>query len=280
MEKIENKSFDMERALYNKQDLELSNVKFFGPLDGESALKECSNIRVIGSSFNLSYPCWHDKGLKLDESEMTDNARAAIWYGDGIEINNSSLLGIKAIRECNNVKISNSTIKSEEFGWKSKDIYVANTKLDSIYAFLDSSDIHLNNVDFKGKYSFQYVKNLEIRKSRLDTKDAFWHSDGVVVKDSVIKGEYLGWYSKNLTLINCKIIGTQPLCYCEGLRLINCTMLDTDLAFEYSDVMADINSSIDSVKNPKSGYIKAKAIKEIILDNSKYPNECKIEVEE
>lgn len=54
----------------------------------------------------------------------------------------------------------------------------------------------------------------------------------------MVKGEYLAWYSDGLTLINCKIIGTQPLCYCKNLKLINCEMIDTDLAFEKSEVDA------------------------------------------
>ena len=71
--------------------------------------------------------------------------------------------------------------------------------------------------------------------------------------ESVVKGEYLGWYSENLTLEKCRITGTQPLCYCKNLRLIECTMENTDLSFEYSEVDADIIGHIDSVKNPRSG---------------------------
>ena len=85
-------------------------------------------------------------------------------------------------------------------------------------------------------------------------------------RDSVIKGEYLAWYSEGLTLINCKIIGTQPLCYCKDLKLINCTMEGCDLSFEYSDVEADIKGHIDSVKNPRSGKIVADSIGEIIQE--------------
>ncbi len=62
----------------------------------------------------------------------------------------------------------------------------------------------------------------------------------VTVKNSTIKGEYLAWYSDGLTLINCRIIGTQPLCYCKNLKLIDCEMEGTDLAFEKSEVQADI----------------------------------------
>ena len=126
----------------------------------------------------------------------------------------------------------------------------------------------------QGKYSFQYTKNVLIENATLDTKDAFWHGNNIVVKNSTIKGQYLGWYSNNLTLINCKIIGTQPLCYCKNLKLVNCTMEDTDLAFEYSDVEATIKGSIDSVKNPKSGHIKADEIKDIILENSIIKSKC------
>ena len=43
---IENQTFDMERALYGSRDVEVKNCRFDGPADGESAFKECSNVRV------------------------------------------------------------------------------------------------------------------------------------------------------------------------------------------------------------------------------------------
>ena len=89
----------------------------------------------------------------------------------------------------------------------------------------------------------------------------------VSIKDSVVKGEYLAWYSKDVVFENCKIIGTQPFCYCEGLRLINCEMLETDLSFEKSEVEADITTEVLSIKNPASGIIRVPAVKEIILDD-------------
>ena len=91
------------------------------------------------------------------------------------------------------------------------------------------------------------------------------------MENSVVKGEYLGWFSENLTLVNCKIIGTQPLCYCKNLKLINCEMEDTDLSFEYSDVDADIKGHIISVKNPKSGVITADSVGEIIREEAIMP---------
>ena len=40
------------------------------------------------------------------------------------------------------------------------------------------------------------------------------------------------------------------------------------LAFEYSDVRAEIKGAIDSVKNPSSGLIRAASIGELILDGA------------
>ena len=87
-----------------------------------------------------------------------------------------------------------------------------------------------------------------------------------MVRNSVVKGEYLAWYSENVTFENCRIIGTQPLCYCRGLRLVDCEMTDTDLAFERSEVEAVITTPVFSIKNLLSGHITVPAVGEIIRD--------------
>ena len=267
-ETIENKTYDEERALYNLKDTEVRNCTFAGPKDGESVLKETRNIKVVDSKFSLRYPLWHARGYELKNSKFDENTRAPIWYSHDGLIDKCNLNGIKLLRECTNTKVKNSNIISPEFGWKCNNIEMKDTKITSEYIFLDSKNIKLENVEFQGKYSFQYVENLEIEKSSLDTKDAFWHSKNVTVRDSIIKGEYLAWFSDGLTLINCKIIGTQPLCYCKNLKLINCTMEACDLAFEYSEVEADIKGHVDSIKNPKSGTITVDSVGEIINKDS------------
>lgn len=277
MEKIENKRFGDERALYNISHANIINCRFEGPEDGESALKESQDVNVDGCYFDLRYPFWHTKNAVINKATMTKDCRAALWYCDKIVINQSMLGGIKALRECQNVIVNNSVIDSPEFGWRNTSINFANCQINGEYAFFESKKIVLNNVVFNGKYSFQYVDEMEINKSILNTKDAFWHTNNVTVTDSEIIGEYLGWYSTNLTLIRCKIKGTQPLCYCHNLKLIDCTMEDADLAFEYSDVNAIIIGNIDSVKNPLSGKIIADDYKEIILKDSKYPTLVEIE---
>lgn len=273
---IENKTFDEERALYHLQDATVKNCVFAGPADGESALKEAGNIEVINARFSLRYPLWHVKSFSLISSGMDEKTRAAIWYAQKGNIYDCKIEGIKCLRECDDIKIEKSEIHSPEFGWKCRNVAIEDSEIEAEYLLLDGRNVKIDNLRMKGKYSFQYIENMEIQNSLLDTKDAFWHSKNVTVRDSVVKGEYLGWYSEGLTLIHCQIIGTQPLCYCKGLRLIGCTMEGTDLAFEYSEVEADIKGSILSVKNPKSGTIEADSIGEIILEGSVMENNAKI----
>ena len=263
---IERQSFDEERALYHLTDCEVLNCRFEGPADGESALKEARRIALHKCQFSLRYPLWHVQQFRMDNCSMDDKARAAIWYAEHGQITDCHLGGIKALRECEDIALVSSTVDSPEFGWKCRNIRVIDSKIQAEYLFLDSRDVQLNRVQMKGKYSFQYMENLLIEDSFLDTKDAFWHSKNVTVRNSTVKGEYLAWFSDGLTLENCKIIGTQPLCYCKNLKLINCTMEGTDLAFEYSDVDAEVIGHIDSVKNPRSGCITADSVGEIITD--------------
>lgn len=263
-EKIVSKQFDEERALYHLVDGVVTDCTFAGPADGESALKEARNIELSDCRFSLRYPLWHVKGFTMDRCEMDSFARAALWYADNGKITNCALGGIKAVRECNQIDLENCRIDSAEFGWKCRDIRLINSEITSEYLFFDSRNVELRQVQMQGKYSFQYMENLTITDCNLNTKDAFWHSKNITVKNSVVKGEYLAWFSDGLTLIDCKIIGTQPLCFCRNLKLINCTMEGCDLAFEYSDVEADIRGHIDSVKNPASGKIVADSVGEVI----------------
>lgn len=264
---IENQTFDEERALYGSKNLLIKNVRFDGPADGESAVKECADIEVEDCFCNLRYPFWHVHGLKISGTEMTEFCRAALWYSDGILIKDSKLHGIKALRECADAEIYNCDIVSPEFGWSVKGIKMTDSTAQSEYFMMRSEDIVFENVDFKGKYSFQYIKNATFESCKFDTKDAFWHGENITVKNSVIKGEYFAWYSKNLTLVNCTVIGTQPFCYCLGLKLVNCRMEGCDLAFEKSETEAEITTRVDSIKNPYKGTITLAAVGEIIRDD-------------
>lgn len=267
MRTIQNQTFDAERALYGSSDILVKDCSFDGPADGESAFKECQNVQVEHNFFNLRYPFWHDHGLSIRDSEMTELCRAALWYSDHITIENTKLHGIKALRECADVKMVGCDVVSPEFGWSVQGIEMEDCDAESEYFMMRSTNLHFMNVRMKGKYSFQYIEDSVFENCTFDTKDAFWHAKNVTVRNSVVKGEYLAWYCENVTFENCKIIGTQPLCYCKGLKLINCEMIDCDLAFERSEVEATITTPVLSIKNPLAGSrIMVPVVGEIIRD--------------
>lgn len=266
MNTITGKIFDEERALYGARDILVKDCNFDGPADGESALKEGRGIMVENCFFNLRYPFWHDDGLKITGSEMTELCRAALWYSQDVEITNTKLHGIKALRECSNIRTSGCHIISPEFGWSVQGIDMEDCIVESEYFMMRSDHLTFRNVQMKGKYSFQYITDSVFENCVFETKDAFWHAKNITVRNSVVKGEYLAWYSENITFENCKIIGTQPLCYCKNLKLINCEMIDTDLSFERSEVEATLTAPIISIKNPLSGHICVPDVDEIIMD--------------
>ena len=110
---------------------------------------------------------------------------------------------------------------------------------------------------------------MTMKNAKLLSKDAFWNTDQVTVYDSFISGEYLGWNAKNLTLINCTVESLQGMCYIDNLVMKNCRLVNTTLAFEYSQVDVEIVGQVDSVFNPKGGIIRAERIGELIMDGSK-----------
>lgn len=264
---VENQRMGEERALYGSRGVLVRGCAFDGEEDGESALKECCDVRVEDTRCNLRYPFWHDTHLEIDRCELTPLCRAALWYSESILLTDSRLHGIKALRECADVHMRGCDILSAEFGWSTRGAEMEDCTAEGEYFMLRAEELTLKRVRFKGKYSFQYVQNVLIEDSELDTKDAFWHAKNVTVRNCTVKGEYLGWYSENLTLENCRIIGTQPLCYCKGLRLVDCEMIDTDLSFERSEVEATLTAPIVSIKNPRAGTVRVPHVGAIIMDD-------------
>lgn len=273
---IKNKTFDEERALYNLTDALVESCVFEGEADGESAFKEARDVDASKCRFALRYPFWHTKGFMIEDCIFTEGARAALWYCENGTVRNCDMGGTKAFRECDLLKVKNCKIRSDEAFWKCRNFSIENTEADGYYFLFQSENVNISNLSMKGKYSFQYIKNAKIENSNLDTKDAFWHAEDTVVENCTVIGEYIGWYSKNLTFRNCRIEGTQPFCYCEGLVLENCTMEGADLAFEYSDVKADLKGSLISVKNAASGHIRVQSIGEIINGDSVMETACLI----
>ncbi len=278
MELIKDKEFSGERPLFGSHGLRLEDVTIHA---GESALKECSDIEAENCRFEGKYPFWHVDGFVINHCLFTEGARAALWYSRNLCMTDTLVEAPKMFREMHNIKLHNVRIPNAfETLWDCSGVDIKDVEVkNGDYIFMRGSDIRIDGYVQQGNYSFQYCRNVEIHNAKLDTKDAFWETEDVTVYDSEIDGEYLGWHSKRLRLVRCHIKGTQPLCYAEDLVLEDCTMDEScDLAFEYSTVNADIKGHVTSIKNPKSGVIRADSIGEIIIDSHvKAPADCRIE---
>lgn len=68
--RIENQTFDVERALYNLTHGDVRHCTFAGPADGESALKEARDVHVDDCHFALRYPLWHAEDFTLSQRKM------------------------------------------------------------------------------------------------------------------------------------------------------------------------------------------------------------------
>lgn len=277
--KIENQTYGGERPLFASHGLLLENVVIE---PGESALKECSDIEAVNCEFKGKYPFWHTDGFTVRNCTFREGARAALWYSRNLVMTDTTVEAPKMFREMENLRLERVTIPdAQETLWHCNGVTLNEVEVaHADYLFMHSSDIRIENYRQNGNYSFQYCRNVEIRNAEIFSKDAFWNTEDVTVYDSMIDGEYLGWHSKRLRLVNCRIGGTQPLCYATDLILENCTFADDcDLAFEYSTLKADVKGHIISIKNPRSGEIVTDSVGEIIIDeNIKAPADCKITI--
>lgn len=274
---IRNEEFGGERPLFATHGLKLENVTVHA---GESALKCCSDIEAEKCRFEGKYPFWHVDGFKISYCLFTPGARAALWYSRNLEMTDTLVEAPKMFREMDNLSLTRVRIPdAQETLWHCRGVKLRDVEVENAdYLFMHSADIDIENYSQKGNYSFQYCRNVMIRNAKIESKDALWNTENVTVYDSELTGEYLGWHSRNLRLVRCRISGTQPLCYCEGLVMEECEMADdADLAFEDSSLQAVVRSRITSVKNPRTGSIEALEIGETIIDkNILAPADCRI----
>ncbi|BBF43087.1 hypothetical protein lbkm_1773 [Lachnospiraceae bacterium KM106-2] len=264
---IEQQFLTGERALFGAQDMEINYCTF---ADGESPLKESSEISLFHSMFKWKYPLWYCKNITVNDCTLFETARSGIWYTHNITLTDCIVEAPKTFRRASKIKLKNvSMINAEETFWNCSDIQLEDVIAKGDYFGMNSQNIKIDGFELSGNYCFDGGKNIEIHNAKLLSKDSFWNCENVTVYDSFISGEYLGWNSKNVTFINCTIESLQGMCYMENIVMKNCRLINTTLSFEYSSVKAEIKGTIDSVFNPSSGTIRAEAIDEVTLDETK-----------
>jgi len=275
MKTIIKQHYEGERPLFATHDLRLEQVTIG---DGESAIKECSNIEAVDCRFWGKYPFWHVHGFHINNCQFDVGARSALWYSDHLTMVDTRIDAPKMFREMNDIKLENVVINdADETFWRCRNIEARNLELhDGTYPFMFSENIKIDGLKSDSKYVFQYCKNVELHHAHIVTKDSFWECENITIYDSLLDGEYLAWHSKNVRLVNCQLAGEQLLCYADNLVLENCTFDKTcDRVFEYSCVDADIKGHIENIKNPTSGRIVADSIGSVTInENIKQPANC------
>ena len=267
METLKRGFYTGERALFHLADTRIEEAIFD---DGESPLKHSSNIELIDTSFKWKYPLWYAENISMKNCRLFDMARAGIWYTNNLVMDNATIEAPKSFRRCNNIKLNKvSFFNAAETLWSCRGVSLNDVKVKGDYFAMNSSDMTIDKMELVGNYGFDGCSNVTVSNSVLLTKDAFWNCSNITVKDSYICGEYLGWNSENLTFENCTIESLQGMCYIKGITMKNCKLINTTLSFEYSDVDAQIEGKIDSVKNPTSGIIKADHIDELIMEDNR-----------
>ncbi|ADT89677.1 DUF3737 family protein [Vibrio furnissii] len=125
-----------------------------------------------------------------------------------------------------------------------------------------ASNTFLHKVRFyPGESAMKHTHHMTAMQCEFMGKYPFWHSNHVLLEQSLftVYARAAIWYTDHLTMKNCVVE-------------------ETDLCFEYATLHAEIVSDIMSVKNPLSGYIKARSIGDIIIDeHSRDPKACIIE---
>lgn len=277
MEKIDGGKFTGERALFASYDLEITNSEFF---EGESPLKESEKISLSSCAFRWKYPLWYCKSVDVYDTVLDETARSGIWYTHGITMEGCEINAPKTFRRSSDISLFDVNIpNAQETMWNCERVRLNNVCVVGDYFGMGCVDVMADNFDVEGNYLFDGASDIEVRNARLISKDAFWNCKNVTVYDSLIVGEYLGWNSENVTFVNCTIESNQGMCYMQNLTLRGCKFRNTDLCFEYCTVDAEVDSYIDSVKNPISGRIVAHSIGEIILEPDRV-DVTKTEIEE
>lgn len=267
--------YEGERSLFGSRHMKIYDTVFG---EGESPLKESSDLYLERVLFQWKYPLWYCSNVEVRDCTWYDMARAGIWYTDHIRMTNTTIEAPKNLRRATDVTLENVFFpNAEETLWNCDGVVMDQVTAKGDYFAMGSRNMEISGLHLVGNYSFDGCENVTIRNSNILSKDAFWNSDHITVYDSFISGEYLGWNAKNLTLINCTIESLQGMCYIENLVMKNCRLLHTTLAFEYSTVDAEILGKIDSVINPSAGTITADVIDELILEPDRVdPGKTKI----
>ena len=107
MQIIKDKQLGGERPLFASHDLHIDNVLI---TEGESAIKECSNIKATNCRFEGNYPFWHVHGFEIENCYFAVGGRSALWYCDYLKMRDTVIDAPKMFREMSHLELKNVTM--------------------------------------------------------------------------------------------------------------------------------------------------------------------------
>ena len=127
MKTLKNQHFEGERPLFGEHHLRLEQITIG---EGESAIKECSDIEAYDCHFWGKYPFWHVHGFKISRCQFDAGARSALWYSDHLEMTDTKIDGPKMFREMHDIRLENVIINdADETFWRCQNIEAKNLTL-------------------------------------------------------------------------------------------------------------------------------------------------------
>ena len=163
MNEFKNATYIGERALFATKDANIYHCVFE---DGESPLKESSNLKINKSEFRWKYPLWYCTNVEVDNTKLLYTARSGVWYTKNLVMRNCLIEAPKTFRYAERVVLNDCEIpNAQETFWNSKDIKLSNVKIKGDYLGFHSENIEIDNMDLDGNYCFDSAKNIVIKNS-------------------------------------------------------------------------------------------------------------------
>ena len=164
---VENKEFEGERPLFYFSDLSLSKIKV---LNGESAIKECTNVTCTDSSFCGKYPFWHANHALIEKCVFETGGRAAIWYSHDLTMKDTLVIAPKMFRRCSGLKLENVEFTDAlETLWDCTDITASHIKaVHADYIFMNMCPLfmvqHIPSRKLQTRPNIQHLCSRKVRR--------------------------------------------------------------------------------------------------------------------
>ena len=174
---IKDQSFTGERALFSTHNAYIESCLFH---DGESPLKESSDLKLNKVTFQWKYPLWYVNNAVVNDSRLLESARSGIWYTNHLYMENCLIEAPKTFRRASDITLVNCQMpNASETFWKCKDIKLKDVTAKGDYFGMNSENIEVDNLTLDGNYLFDGGKNIIIKNSILNSKEEISQSMNV-----------------------------------------------------------------------------------------------------